>query len=103
MDRQEQIEQQQVLDALAGVKTFIPGMVAHYHVYGRVPRDTVMKYSILSRTKHFVTFEPIYDESFGNRRPLATVPIRARVHMTPFGEICYTQGLSLAADDVRPA
>jgi hypothetical protein len=100
MDTKEQIEQQQVIDALTGIKTFIPGMYAYWRYYADEPYERRAKYAILSRTAKFVTFQAIHGGNYSDGTPRVGEPFRVKVLRSGNAETCYTRGMYFSAADV---
>ena len=100
MDENEQIEQQQIVDALTGVKTFIPGMIAYWRYYSDDPYERVATFAILKRTAKFVTFQAVYGGTYEDGTPRVGEPFRLKVSRFRDVETCYRSGMSLSADDV---
>jgi hypothetical protein len=93
-------EQQQIIDALNGFKTFIPGMVAYSRYYSDGYGERAATFAILSRTKHFVTFHAIYGGTYSDGSPRVGEPFRLKVSRRGSCETCYRPGNLLSAVDV---
>jgi hypothetical protein len=85
MDEQDQIECQEVMDALTGIKTFIPGTYIFQQWRGLAGRFKV-RYRVVSRTAKTVTLEQM--PATAEYRYMGDIPqlFRIRVNVNTFAK-----------------